>query len=350
MVKFTSVFSVLASALTLSLVVPAGAVTSAELYRPSPHTFGKFEARVRFAAGDGVVSSFFLWKDGSELSDVYWNELDFEKLGANCELQTNSIYGLPQSNHEGHDYALLGLCDGYHTYAYEWTPESIAWLVDGIEIRRETGEHAAAYAENAADGMQFRFNIWPGNANFGGVFSESILPVYQFIAWAQYSAYTPGAGDNGSNFTQSWREEFDAQPAGWAMGSWGSPLNGSTHSARNVSFVDGIAVLSLTGDDATGFVGSPPADTEGAGGTPTAGGAGGASNAVGGSSTASVGGAVVTSADDDGGDGCGCRVPAGRAPGWESLGILAGAFLFCRRHLRLFRQGRRLSLQRRNEA
>jgi len=335
MPKLSPLFFALTSTLILSLAAPAGAVTSAELYRPSGHTFGKFEARVRFAAGEGVISSFFLWKEGSELSTVYWNELDFEKLGADCELQTNSIYGLPQTNHEGHGYALAGLCDGYHTYAYEWTPESIVWFVDGVEIRRETGEHATAYAENATDGLQFRFNIWPGNANFGGVFSEAILPVYQFIAWAQYSAYTPGTGDNGSNFTLSWREEFDALPAGWAMGSWASPLNGSTHSARNVSFVEGVAVLALTADDATGFVGSPPPDTEGAGGTPTAGGAGGMTGAaVGGTSAASTGGVAATSADDEGSDGCSCRVPAGRSFGWGSAGLLVGALLLRRRQLR----------------
>ena len=104
---------------TLTLAAPAGAVTSAELYRPAAHAFGRFEARIQFAAGDGVISSFFLWKDGSERSSVFWNELDFEKLGATCDLQTNSIFGLPQTNHEGRGYELAGLCEGYHTYAYE---------------------------------------------------------------------------------------------------------------------------------------------------------------------------------------------------------------------------------------
>jgi hypothetical protein len=244
----------------LAIAQPAGAVASAELYRPAAHTFGKFEARIQFGSGDGVVSSFFLWKDGSELSTAYWNELDFEKLGAACSLQTNSIYGLPETNHEGHDYGIGGLCEGYHTYVYEWTPDYIAWFVDGTEIRRETGEMATAYAENAAEGMQFRFNIWPGNANFGGNFSESILPVYQYVSWAQYSEYTPGVGDDGSDFTLAWREEFDSAPTGWQMGSWGSPLNNSTHSPQNVAFVDGIAVLALTADDATGYSGTPPVD------------------------------------------------------------------------------------------
>jgi len=69
----------------------ARAVASAELYKNQPYRYGRFEARIRYAAGDGVVSSFFLWKAGSEVSGAYWNELDFEKLGSDCRMQTNTL-------------------------------------------------------------------------------------------------------------------------------------------------------------------------------------------------------------------------------------------------------------------
>jgi endo-1,3-1,4-beta-glycanase ExoK len=294
--RFLPILSLVA---ILTATAQAGAVSSAELYRTTGEGFGKFEARLRFAAGDGIISSFFLWKDGSELSTAYWNELDFEKLGAECELQTNSIYGMPEQTHEQEHPGLTGLCDGYHTYAYEWTPDYIAYSLDGVELRRDTGADAAAYAENATTGLQARFNIWPGNANFGGTFVESSLPAYQYIDWAQYSTYTPGAGDEGSDFTLKWREEFDSLPAGWATGSWGSPLNLSTHSPANVVFVDGIAVLALTADDQTGYTGTPPQDdspqggeSNGAGGSPGA--SGGAPVASGGSPSTASGGAPTT--------------------------------------------------------
>src|SRR5215467_10639248 len=67
---------------------PAWAVQSAELYRTQAIFYGRFEARVQFAPGDGAVSSFFLWKDGSS-STTSWNELDYEKINAACRLQTN---------------------------------------------------------------------------------------------------------------------------------------------------------------------------------------------------------------------------------------------------------------------
>lgn len=302
---------------------PAAGVASAELYRPAPETFGKFEARVRFAGGDGVISSFFLWKEGSERSDVYWNELDFEKVGDACELQTNSIYGLPQTNHEAHGYALEGLCDTYHTYGYEWTPDYVAWLIDGVEVRRDVGADASAYAENAVGGMQFRFNVWPGNASFGGNFSESTLPVYQFVAWAQYSEYSPGAGDGGSDFTLVWREEFDSAPAGWRMGSWASPLDRSTHRAQNVAFVDGIAVLALTADDALGYDGTPPGDD----------------------GTTTMVAAMVAAPSQAGApalpfnrrsDGCACRLGTSAPSRWRDLVLLCLASIVWLRRRRAF--------------
>ena len=80
-----------------TFLVPAAAMglASAELYRTQSYTYGRFDARIQFAPGDGVVSSFFLWKDGSDAANAYWNELDYEKIGADCHMQINSIFGNP---------------------------------------------------------------------------------------------------------------------------------------------------------------------------------------------------------------------------------------------------------------
>jgi endo-1,3-1,4-beta-glycanase ExoK len=244
-------------ALAVLLLAPAaGAVASGELYTTSSYGFGRFEARIQFAFGDGVVSSFFLWKDGSEQDGVFWNELDFEKLRADCELETNALYGDPESSHNQTYEGVADLCGAFHTYAYEWTPEYIAWSIDGVEIRREAAETATAYAVNAAEGMQLRFNIWPGDSSFGGEFDEAILPVHQYVNWVQYSAYVDGA------FQPQWREDFDAVtiPSSFSTGSWPSPKNLSTHASANISFAGGYAIVSLTADDATGAAGAMPVD------------------------------------------------------------------------------------------
>lgn len=295
----------------LGLAAPARAVSSAELYQNQTYTYGRFEARLRFAAGDGVVSSFFLWKPGSEIAGTFWNELDFEKLGADCHLQTNPLYGAPVVDHSQIAAVEGDLCGEYHTYAFEWTPTYIAYLVDGIEVRRDVDDTAMAFAVNAAGGMQIHFNVWPGDATFGGNFDPAILPVQQYISWVQYSSFSDGA------FTFEWREDFTggAVPSGWAVGNWPSPKNLSTHSPANVGFVSGVSVLALTADDALGVSGEPPIDDE-AGSSGSAGaGDGGSESATDGPST----GGIPTSV---GGTGDGGSGPAGG--GGSSSGASAG--------------------------
>jgi hypothetical protein len=249
---FFTVFCVVAAAAWPS---GAGAVSSAELYTNASYTYGRFDARVQYAAGDGVVSSFFLWKERSEQSGVFWNELDFEKLWADCSLATNALYGSPEMSHS-EDYGDDDMCTAIHTYTYEWTPDYIAWLIDGVEIRRDTGDAVGAFRDNAAGGMRIHFNVWPGDATFGGNFEPAILPVHQYVNWVQYSAYVDG------DFQVQWREDFDGGgvPSGWSTATWPSPKNLSTHSSANVAFINGYAVLSLTADNATGSSGAMPLD------------------------------------------------------------------------------------------
>lgn len=331
--NYLSKFHILVPAafmMTNAVATHAQAVSSAELYTAKSYLFGRIEARIQFAAGDGVVSSFFLWKDGSEKAGTFWNELDFEKLGADCHLETNALFGNPSASHTQKPSLAADLCGGFHTYTYEWTPDYIAWFVDGVEIRREVGTVAAAYKENATAGMQIRFNIWPGDASFGGVFSPAILPVHEYINWIEYSSYTDGA------FKLEWREDFDAAtlPSGWLTGSWGSPKNLSTHNAGNVTFVNGFAVLSLTADNALGSTGVAPSDD---GTTPVVAPTGGATGAGGSSSAAghsSVGGSSATTQSSTSSDDGGCNVVRPRSRGIPSLlGMLValGAVLGRRR-------------------
>lgn len=277
----------------------ASATKSSELYTSAPYPYGRFEARMRMTAGDGVVSAFFLWKEGSEMSGTFWNELDYEKIDADCKLQTNALYGNPSQNHNKQATVSVDLCGGFHVYAYEWTADYIAWSLDGMEIRRETGETAAAYAQNASAGMQIHFNIWPGDSTFGGNLDPSILPVHELVDWVQFSSYADGM------FTLAWREDFDAAtaPTGWLTGDWDSPKGLSKHDPLNVNFVSSCAVLSLTADGATGATGAdttgctPGMGSAGAGGMPAQGGMGGAA------AGASPGGAPGAGGADQAGTG-----------------------------------------------
>jgi len=249
------ILSVLVFGLVTAVPLFSAAQSGAELYRADGYRYGKFEASIQMAPGNGVISSFFLWKNESEISDVYWNEVDIEKFGENCNrFLSNLLYGMPQENHTSVLETEADLCADFHTYTIEWTPERITWFVDGEQLRESEPEDAAVFEENAEEGMQFRFNVWVGNSDFGGTLDTRDLPVHEFIDWVQYSEYTPGEGDDDSDFTVSWREEFDSTPEGdWLKGSWASPYNLSMHSPQNVTFQDGMAILSLTKEGEEGY-------------------------------------------------------------------------------------------------
>ena len=274
-----------AAALLLGVLAPrvASATQSAELYRTQAYFYGRFEARVRFAPGEGVVSSFFLWRDGSS-STTSWNELDYEKINATCKLQTNIWTGKGTQSSQINT-PTFNICSDYHTYAFEWTPDYISWLIDGKEIRKVTGASVNEYTQNASQGMSMHFNVWAGNSTFGGTLDPSTLPVQEFISWTQYSSYANGA------FQMQWREDFDGSslPSDWAAGDWASPYNLSTHNPSNVTVGNGVVALSMTADNATGYTGTPPADSSDSGSS----GSGGAA-ATGGSSGSGSGGAAAS--------------------------------------------------------
>jgi endo-1,3-1,4-beta-glycanase ExoK len=202
--------SALLALIVATVLVPASALAmaSAELYSTKSYFYGRFDARIQFAQGDGVVSAYFLWKEGSEAANAFWAELDYEKVGADCHMQINNIYGKPKAQHQ-QTPTLSGTCTGYHDYRFEWTPTYIAWLVDGKEIPRDTGAAATAYAQNATAGMSFHFNIWPGDSSFGGNINNTKLPVAQYISWIEYSSY-----DNGNFKIQLRRQHQQHQVAG----------------------------------------------------------------------------------------------------------------------------------------
>jgi len=104
----------------------------------------------------------------------------------------------------------------------------------------------------------------------------------------------------------------------WGAGNWSSVYNLSTHNPANVRYVNGIAVLAMTADNATGYSGTPPVDTmavvSGTGGASVTG--SGGAVAIGGAS----GTAGMPSIGDAGG-GCACVVAGGGTTG--GMGAIA---------------------------
>jgi hypothetical protein len=172
------------ASLGLAIVAPraASAVQSAEIYRTDPYFYGRFEARLRFAPGEGVVSSFFLWKDGSS-STTSWNELDYEKINSTCRLQTNIWTGKGTQSAQ-FDTTTPNICGEYHTYAFEWTPDYIAWIIDGTQVRKVHAERVAGHGHPFQRlGRKFQFRRHSGSVDAARAGVHQLGPVLVVCEW-----------------------------------------------------------------------------------------------------------------------------------------------------------------------
>ena len=229
----------------------------AEIYSAESTKYGRYVMRMRMAEGSGVLSTFFTYKNGSELSGASWEEIDIEVLGKNdsYQMQSNIILGPPRQTTEGLHTLGQSLADDYHTYTLEWTPEYVAWFIDGQQVRRINGGN---FVSGLINPQSMRFNIWASTSeSWVGAFNASILPVYQFVNYMEYYAYN----SNTKSFTLSWRDDFNNFDANrWSKADWSFDGNYVDFDPANVVIQNGTLVLALTTENAKGFSGTVPVD------------------------------------------------------------------------------------------
>lgn len=272
---------------TLSILAMAAAFASAqdkpyagaELYTTETWMYGKFEARMLMAAGSGTVSSMFLYHNDSYIGcDEPWVEVDIEVLGKNPEeFQSNIITGngpaegcQDRKHYSEQLHPMAPAVDQtYHTYGMEWTPDYISWIIDGKEVRRtkkgelnKDGIDQVKELNDAQKEQGLRFNLWASEEPaWVGPWDDKILPVNQYINWVKVYKYTPGAGENGTDFTLDWVDDFDEEDINrWAYGNWTFDGNRVDLSIFNATVTQGAMVLSLTMADELGFNGTVPKD------------------------------------------------------------------------------------------
>ncbi|HSX50106.1 MAG TPA: family 16 glycosylhydrolase, partial [Cellvibrio sp.] len=186
----------------------AKAYKGAEIYSNESYLYGRYEIRMRVANASGVLSTFFTYKNGSEIGTTFWEEIDIEVFGKNnaTEWQSNIILGntRPTLQIEQTHTAAASLADAYHTYVLEWTPDYVAWYLDGVEVRRITGTSTVTSLTNP---QSVRFNLWSSeSAEWVGAWDDSVLPVYQFVNYIEYKTYNATT----KTFEGGWRDDFNA--------------------------------------------------------------------------------------------------------------------------------------------
>ncbi|MCE3252249.1 MAG: benzene 1,2-dioxygenase [Cellvibrio sp.] len=230
----------------------------AEIYSADATKYGRYVMRMRMAEGSGILSTFFTYKNGSEVAGTVWEEIDIEVLGKNeaYQIQSNIIVGAPRQSTEGLHTAAQSLADGYHTYVLEWTPDYVAWFLDGQEIRRINGGN---FVTSLINPQSMRFNIWASTSEpWVGAFNPAILPVYQFVNYMEYYAWNPAT----RSFTLSWRDDFNSFDSNrWGKADWTFDGNYVDFDPANVVIQNGTLILALTTENATGFSGTVPVDS-----------------------------------------------------------------------------------------
>ena len=251
---------ILISLASLSFQLQAKDYKGAEIFSNEQVLYGKFEMCMQASKAEGVLSTFFLYKNGSEIKGSIWEEIDIEIFGKNNaqSFQSNIITGTSTARitSEQVHKNTSSLADDFHTYGLEWTPEYIAWYLDGIQVRKTTGDQVSKC--NAP--MSYRLNTWAAlDGNWVGDFIETSLPLNQFIDWLSYSAYTPGKGDKGSDFTALWKDDFNTfNSSRWGRANWTFDENLVDFEPNNINVKEGKLILSLTNVSATGFSGKVP--------------------------------------------------------------------------------------------
>jgi endo-1,3-1,4-beta-glycanase ExoK len=146
--------------------------------------YGLYEARIRIAAGSGLVTAFFTYV-GPPTGSPEHDEIDFEFLGKDPHTVNINHF----TNGKPYDGKVIQLgfdaSQTFHNYGFEWTPDKIRWFVDG-KVVSETPV-GAKIPRNPGN---LYFMLWSGSKvqdAWMGPFSY-IAPVTADVEWA---AYTP---------------------------------------------------------------------------------------------------------------------------------------------------------------
>ncbi len=227
----------------------------AELRTHESYQYGRFEARIKSAQGEGLLASFFTYNDSTPATP--WAEIDIEILGRWSDNIDMNVIDENGSHLRQHPTDFNPHTE-FHDYAIEWTPDYVAWFIDGREVYRQTGAHIAGLTESG----KLMMNTWtPVYEDWVGIIDDRALPKFSYYDWVSYAEYTPGSGSTGSdlNFSPVWKDDFDAyDPDRWGMGTHTWNGNNALLVPENIVYKDGFMILCLTLPDKQGFLDDQP--------------------------------------------------------------------------------------------
>lgn len=147
------------------------------------YSFGRYEVRLRVAAGDGLATVFSTYAGPVTGTSVH-DEIGFRIYGKD----TKTIEFVYYTNGERKDSTTFKLpfdaAQGFHTYSIDWRAWRVRWYVDGVPMY-----------ETADDGVPPRtpehilMSLWSANGGNAGVFNYT-KPVDSQVEWVHYTPFT----------------------------------------------------------------------------------------------------------------------------------------------------------------
>lgn len=155
--------------------------------------YGLIEARIKMPAGGGTWPAF--WMLGTSLNaKTAWpecGEIDIVETQGNNPLNViGTVHGPGYSGGSAKTYTTFAPDDvsaGYHTYAVEWLPGKITWLLDGKAF------YSVTKADVAPDAWPFDakffliINVAMGG-NLGGDIDPALQSATMSVDWIRYSS------------------------------------------------------------------------------------------------------------------------------------------------------------------
>ncbi len=151
-------------------------------------TYGRFEARIKVPAGQGMWPAF--WMLGDDIDKVGWpacGEIDImENIGKEPGIVHGSIHGPGYVGSVGIEapYTLPGkqrFADDFHIFAVEWDPDSVSFFVDKDMYVKRTRADLKPDWKWVFDKPYFLIlNLavggdWPGNPDATTIFPREML-------------------------------------------------------------------------------------------------------------------------------------------------------------------------------
>jgi len=114
-----------------------------ELQSMEFYGYGTYEVRLRSIDASGVVTGFFVYTGPPHGAGKRHDEIDFEFMGRSPGQVQLNYFAAGQGGHERNIDLGFNAGTTINDYAFQWTPDSIRWFVNGKlvhEVKRKADE------------------------------------------------------------------------------------------------------------------------------------------------------------------------------------------------------------------